>query len=327
MGRKREQNRTIHHRRGCYSCTMVLMGSRRRWLVMLTALALLSAYFLFATPNHQEPLRSTYTNGLMHVRVFTRANGHRLVQVTNDHVGEVRNLYSGESSTELTDRDVTAIIRSHDVVIVDWAGVMTDLHRLDVGKARDYWRELCSRATEGRASFQRAIDARRMQSPVFFWFALANELPPGKRYDAFEMHMHWMGIELSCPSLKELWASAEQRLTAARDVGCEADGRLTRRGDQCVASTDDDCLVSRVCTSSGQCSAQGDRCVATAGQCEKSLVCGLQGRCTLDEGRCAPGPGTEDCGRSFLCAQSGACSRSATTGRCSVSFRQGCVTA
>lgn len=268
-----------------------------------------------SSPVHAED--AYYSNGLLHLHI----------QLDDDGAlrAELRSAYKDFAQTRMFSvQDPSGVIQAEDVeltrvpardaVIVRWAKINTEIYRFDREEARRTWRALCAHAQAGRRAFQQALDVWQMQVPEYVWWA-ATERVHQKRYARFTMHMAQLGVDISCPALDSLWASEEARLVAASGAhGCTTDGKLTPENERCVASSDEDCLVSRICTYFGQCSARDGECLATEYDCTRSLACRHEGRCTFNGGRCVVG--VDDCARSYLCMRVGNCALDAVGGRC-----------
>jgi hypothetical protein len=88
---------------------------------------------------------------------------------------------------------------------------------------------------------------------------------------------------------------------------CRHEGACTLRDGVCVATSVDDCRRSTACGRDGQCSLEGDRCVAGEDDCIGSHMCSLNGWCHPVEGGDACYDGRTECGQ--LCWERGDCRR------------------
>ncbi|MBI4702765.1 MAG: hypothetical protein HY744_16720 [Deltaproteobacteria bacterium] len=95
---------------------------------------------------------------------------------------------------------------------------------------------------------------------------------------------------------------------------CRSEGECTVQGDRCVAGSDDDCRRSIACAREGRCHAEGAVCAvgfAALGQpgwqefaCQQE--CELRGKCTVRAGACVAGSSAQ-CRRSAGCRLWGKC--------------------
>jgi len=84
---------------------------------------------------------------------------------------------------------------------------------------------------------------------------------------------------------------------------CTTAGQCSALGRRCVAKTDADCLRVPVCAA-GRCQRRGDRCEPTS--CADGWACQATGACGDDGGRCVP-KSAEGCRRSEACREQGRC--------------------
>jgi hypothetical protein len=72
-----------------------------------------------------------------------------------------------------------------------------------------------------------------------------------------------LSVRVACVTLALLAiAGCEAPRQACRNGSdCRESGFCTRRGDECVAATDEDCANANVCTVQGKCRAHDGRCV------------------------------------------------------------------
>lgn len=93
-------------------------------------------------------------------------------------------------------------------------------------------------------------------------------------------------------------------------TACMQAGACTRRGNECIATSDEDCRGSQACTGGGRCSVGEDNtCVAASDEdCSGSTVCEQRNHCTALERGDYCVESSEPCAGSQRCAERGWCS-------------------
>ncbi|EDM77224.1 hypothetical protein PPSIR1_26783 [Plesiocystis pacifica SIR-1] len=90
-------------------------------------------------------------------------------------------------------------------------------------------------------------------------------------------------------------------------LACRLEGACELRDGVCVATSDANCRASSRCRGEGQCTLEGDRCVATDEDCAASVMCEMNGWCAAVDGGDGCYDGRSACGA--LCWARGDCAR------------------
>ena len=91
------------------------------------------------------------------------------------------------------------------------------------------------------------------------------------------------------------------------ELACRLEGACTSKEGVCVATNDADCRASSQCRGAGQCTLEGDRCVAADADCAASTMCEMNGWCAALEGGDGCYEGRTACGAT--CWARGDCAR------------------